>query len=248
VTGLHPPFKVDGDPTEWKGIPRREIRVGDEVVAKVALAHNRTHLWLLAEVEDPSPWKNAGADPKLAFKTGDAIELCLGSDRDLRGLGHLSHVPKGEHPAPGPDRTAPALGDIRILIAPGVKGKGPTAIAYRPVKPEAKPEEAMKFESPGKSHPFASVMPIPDVQVAVKETKTGYVIEVRVNCDRIDLKDAASGLRLRGDIGVLWGNEAGLVTERRVYLFNRGPAASVVSDTPTEAELHPAEWGIWVLE
>jgi len=248
VTGLHPPFKVDGDPTEWKSVPRREIKVGDEVVAKVALAHNRTHLWLLAEVEDPSPWKNAGADPKLAFKTGDAIELSLGSDRDVRGLGHLSHVPKGEHPVPRPDRIAPELGDIRVLIVPGAKGKPPTATAYRPVKPEAKPEEAMKFESPGKSRTFASVTPIPDVQVAVKETKTGYVIEVRLNCDRIDLKDAASGLRLRGDIGVLWGNEAGLVTERRAYLFNRGPAASVVSDTPTEAELHPAEWGIWVLK
>jgi len=53
---------------------------------------------------------------------------------------------------------------------------------------------------------------------------------------------------LRGDIGVLWGNEAGLVTERRAYLFNRGPAASVVSDTPTEAELHPAEWGMIIFD
>jgi sugar lactone lactonase YvrE len=248
VTGRHPPFKIDGDPTEWKGIPRHEIKVGDEVVAKVALAHTRTHLWLLAEVEDPSPWKNAGTDPKLAFKTGDAIELSLGSDRDARGLGHLTHVPKGEHPTPQPDRTTPELGDIRILIAPGVKGKVPTAIAYRPVKPEAKPEESMKFESPGKLHTFASVAPIPDVLVAVMETKTGYVIEVRLHCDRIDLRDATNGLRLRGDIGLLWGNEAGLVTERRAYLFNHSPVASIVSDTPSEAELYPAEWGVWFFE
>ncbi len=204
MTGRHPPFKVDGDVAEWKGIPRREIKVGDVVVAKVALAHSRTHLGLLAEIEDPFPWKNAGADPKLAFKTGDAIELCLGSDRDARGLGHLSHVPKGEHPAPRPDRMAPGLGDIRVLIVPGAKGKGPKAIAYRPVKLEAKPEEAMKFDSPVKSHTFASVTLIPDVQGAVTETKTGYLIEVRLNCDRIDLKDATNGLRLRGDIGVLW--------------------------------------------
>lgn len=248
VTGLHPPFTVDGNPLEWTGVPRREIIVGDEVVAKVAMAHTRTHLWLLAEVEDPSPWKNAGTDPKLGFKTGDAIELSLGSDRDARELGHLSHVPKGEHAAPRPDRTAPGLGDLRVLIVPGTTGKGATAIAYRPVMPEAKPGESMKFESPVKSHTFASVAQIPDVHVAVKETKTGYIIEVRLNCDRIDLRDAASGLRLRGDMGVLWGNEAGLVTERRAYLFNRGPAASVVSDTPTESELHPAEWGVLVLE
>lgn len=53
---------------------------------------------------------------------------------------------------------------------------------------------------------------------------------------------------MRGDIGILWGNEAGLVTERRAYQFNRSPAASIVSDTPSEAELHPAEWGMWVIE
>jgi hypothetical protein len=248
VTGLHPPFKVDGDPAEWRGLPRREIKVGEEVVAKVALAHNRTHLWLLAEVVDSSPWKNAGTDPKLGFKTGDSLDLCFGTDRDARGRGHLTHIPKGEHSTPLPDRTTPGLGDIRVLIVPGGKDRQPTAVAYRFVKPEAKPDEAMKFESPVKSHTFESVTQIPDVQVAATETKTGYVIEVRLNCDRIDLRDAANGLRLRGDIGVLWGNEAGLVTERRAYLFNRGPAASVVSDTPTEAELHPSEWGVFVLE
>ena len=248
VKGRFPAFKVDGDSVEWKDVPRREIKVGDDVVAKVAVAHTVDHLWILAEVEDPSPWKNAGTDPKLGFKTGDAIELSLGSDRDARELGHLSHVPKGEHPVSRPDRTTPELGDLRVLIVPSVKGQGPTAIAYRPVMPEAKPEESMKFESPMKSHTFPSVVPIPDVHVAVKEAKTGYVIEVRLDCDRIDLRDAAGGLRLRGDVGVLWGNEAGLVTERRAYLFNRGPAASVVSDTPTESELHPSEWGILVLE
>lgn len=226
VKGRYPAFKVDGDPVEWKDVPRREIKVGDDLVAKVAVAHTVEHLWILAEVEDPSPWKNAGTDPKLAFKTGDAIDLNLGPER--------------------PDRTAPAAGDVRVLISSGAKN--PVVTAYRPVKAGAKPEESMKFESPVKAHAFASVVSIPDAQVASRSTKTGYVVEIRLNCDQIDLKHARTGLRLGGDVGVLWGNEAGLVTERRAYLFNRGPAAAVVSDTPTEAELHPDEWGIWVLE
>ena len=137
-------------------------------------------------------------------------------------------------------------GDIRVLIAPSEKG--PIAMAYRPVKPDAKPEEALKFESTAKSHTFASVMPVGDAQVAFKETKTGYTVEVRLSCDHIELKHLGPGLRMRGDIGILWGNEAGLVTERRTYLFNRSPSASIVSDTPSEAELHPAEWGAWVIE
>ena len=226
VRGRYPAFKVDGDSVEWQKIARHEIKVADKVVAKVAIAHSLEHLWLLAEVEDPSPWKNAGADPKFAFKTGDAIDLTLGSDR--------------------PDRMSSIAGDIRVLIAPSEKG--PIAMAYRPVKPDAKPEEALKFESTAKSHTFASVMPVGDAQVAFKETKTGYTVEVRLSCDHIELKHLGPGLRMRGDIGILWGNEAGLVTERRTYLFNRSPSASIVSDTPSEAELHPAEWGAWVIE
>jgi len=38
-------------------------------------------------------------------------------------------------------------------------------------------------------------------------------------------------------------NEAGLVTDRRTYLFNHSPAANICSDTPSESELHPDEWG-----
>jgi len=248
VTGRFPAFKADGDPAEWKGIPRLEVRVGDDVVARVAVAHTRQHLWVLAEVDDPSPWRNAGADPKLAFKTGDAIDLFLGTDREPRPKGHLTLIPKGDFAAPRVDRTAPAAGDLRVLIAPAAKGKAPVVTAYRPVSPEAKPEEAFPFESPVRRLRFDSVAPVPDTQVAARETKTGYVVEVRLPCERIDLRDAGRGLRVRGDLGVLWGNEAGLGTERRAYLFNRGPAAAVVSDTPTEAELHPAEWGVWVFE
>lgn len=226
VRGRFPAFKVDGDPLEWKDIARHEIKIGDDVVARVAIAHTLEHLWLLAEVDDPSPWKNAGADPKFAFKTGDAIDLSLGPAR--------------------PDRTSPIAGDIRVLIAPSEKG--PIVMGYRPVKPDAKPEDALKFESPVKSSTFASVMPVGDTQVAFKLTDSGYTVEARLSCDHVELKHLGSGLRLRGDIGVLWGNEAGLVTERRAYLFNRSPAATIVSDTPSEAEIHPAEWSAWLVE
>ena len=226
VKGHFPPFKIDGRAEEWEGTPRRTIKVGDDVVARVAVAHMLEQLWILAEVDDPSPWKNNGTDPKLAFKTGDAIDLLLGPDR--------------------PDRTTPMNGDIRVLIAPGEKG--PVVMAYRPVKPDAKPEEAFKFESPVKSHTFASVVPVSDSQIAFKVTPTGYTVEIRLSCDHIELKHLGPGLRIRGDVGVLWGNDGGLATERRAYLFNQSPAANIVSDTPSEAELQPAEWGTWIFE
>jgi len=146
------------------------------------------------------------------------------------------------------NRTAAGVGDLRVLIAPGPRGKPPVVTAYRPVRPEAKADEADTFESPVKRHTFQSVAAVPGVQVGVKPTKAGYVVEVQLPCDQVDLRDCGPGLRLRGDVGVLWGNEAGLATERRAYLFDRGPAAAVVSDAPTEAELQPDEWGVWVSE
>jgi len=54
-------------------------------------------------------------------------------------------------------------------------------------------------------------------------------VEVRLSCDHIELKHLGSGLRIRGDIGLLWGNEAGLVTERRAYLFNHSPTATITA-------------------
>jgi len=248
VKGTFPRFKADGDAAEWNDVPRREVKVGDDVVARMAVAHTLDHLWILAEVDDPSPWKNAGADAKLAFKTGDAIDLCIGTDTQPRPRGHLTHIPKTDPALAKPDRTMPVVGDLRVLVSSGPKGKGAVATAYRPLKPEAKMDETMTFTSPVKSHRYESVTNVTGLQAAIKESKTGYVIEIRLDTAALDLRDAAAGLRLRADVGVLWGNEAGLVTERRAYLFNRGPAASVVSDTPTEAELHPAEWGVWVLE
>lgn len=226
VKGRFPPFRIDGDPAEWRDVPRQPIRVGDDVVAQVALAHSLDQLWILAEVVDPSPWKNAGSNPKFGFKTGDGIDIQLGQFE--------------------PERKSPVEGDIRILIIPGEKM--PIVMGYCPVKAGAKPEEGHKFASPMKIVPFDSVIPVQDAQVSLKTIPTGYIIEVRLNCDQINLRNARNGLRIRGDIGVLWGNEAGLVTERRAYLFNRSPLASIVNDTPSEVELQPAEWGLWKFE
>jgi len=236
VRGAFPAFKPDGDASEWKKIPRHEIRSGDEVVARVALAHDLDHIYLLAEVTDSSPALNGGAaQPAFAFKTGDAIDLQLGPLR--------------------PARTAAREGDARILLlppAPDAKpGKAkPLAIRYLPVKAEAKPEEAVTFESPVRSVGFASVKTLSSdaAQIVFTPTSTGYLCEARLRCDDIALKQAANGLRLRADIGVLFSNDGGEATQSRAYLFDHSPGASITADVPSEAELRPAEWGEWLLE
>lgn len=107
----------------------------------------------------------------------DGLDIRLGTDRDPRAPGHLTHAPKADYPRPKANPKGPGVGDMRVLIAPGPKGKPPVVTAYRPVWPEAKAEEAYTFESPVKKQTFESVTAVPDVQVGVKATKSGYIVE-----------------------------------------------------------------------
>ncbi len=213
VRGAFPAFVADGDAGEWKDIPRREIRVGESVVARVALAHDLDHLCLLAEVEDASPAKNAATQPNFLFKTGDALDLQFGPLR--------------------PARTAPGEGDIRVLIAPGEKKIA--AMRYFLVKADAKPDEAVTFESPVRAVKFASVKPLDDMKAVFTKTATGYVCEARLKCDSIALKHAASGLRLRGDIGIFFPTTA---ERRRKAARNFSTTAQARASPPT----CPARW------
>ena len=55
----------------------------------------------------------------------------------------------------------------------------------------------------------------------------------------------AAGLKLRGDIGLLFGDDSGTNTAQRVHWVDR--ETNVVNDTPTEAEFFPDRWGTWEL-
>ena len=116
------------------------------------------------------------------------------------------------------------------------------------MKADAKPEEAVTFESPVRAVKFASVKPLDDVKAVFTKTATGYICEAWLKCDSIALKHAASGLRLRGDLGILFSNDGGETTQSRAYLFDHSPGASITADVPSEAEIRPAEWGEWVME
>lgn len=119
---------------------------------------------------------------------------------------------------------------------------------YRPVKQDAKPDEAVTFESPVRAVKFASVMPLKEFEAVFTRTASGYICEAKLNCDAIALKHAATGLRLRADVGVIFSNEGGEGTQARAYLFDHSPGATITADVPSESELRPAEWGDWILE
>ena len=225
VKGRFPPIHVDGRGDDWPEIPWHEIQLAGRTVARARLATDYDHLYVFAEVHGGRPATNAGGDWKHLFKSGDCLDLQFGRWR--------------------PDASGPLEADVRTLLAPG-KDK-PVAATMRPVKKDAKPEDGVVYQSPTGQRAFAWVKPL-DCRAVFQAAPGGYLVEAKLPCEAIGLGEAGPGARLLGDIGVLLGNEGGMGVQARAYLYDQSPAAGIVSDTPSEAEIRPAHWGLWVIE
>jgi len=208
---------------DWSGIERQSIGEGENVVARVALAHDGERLHLSYQVVDGSPMANTGEDYTLLFKTGAAVDLHLG-------------------PAEGKD-AGRVDGILRLLVAP-VAPK-PVVVRYRPNVPGAPKNAAIVFSSPVRTVTFDLVERCLETKAEFTLNDDGYRVTLAVPFAALGVR-YAPGLHLRGDIGVLLANQGGMQTERRSYLFNL--TDTLTTDIPTEAELKPQAWGEMVLE
>ena len=210
----------EGSLTEWTALNGSQVRVRK--------AWNAENLYLRYEVQDPSPLKNGGDDWKLLFKYGDSVDLQIAAD-----------------PAADAQRAASVAGDERLLLTEA-KGK-PYAVLYQPVVPGFKGEK-VPFASPTRTVSFDRVSLVND-QVKLRMTReantNSYVIEAAVPWAVLGITPQP-GLRLRGDFGALFGNDAGEVTLLRSYWSNQN--TTIVSDVPSEATLEPRQWGELTLE
>ncbi len=216
-------IKIDGNLSDWYAVARREIRMGEQLVATLAVLNDTTNLYVSYEVLDETPMQNAGQDMKTLFKQGAAVDLMLGPVE--------------------PQRTSPVPGDLRLLMAP-TAGK-PSVMLYRPVVPGSPASEKMEFKSPVRSIFMDSVTQLSGVDVAFKPTGRGYIAEAKIPLALLGVT-FANDLKLRCDFGVLSANDGGMLTLRRSYLFN--PLTNVTADLPTEAELSPGQWGTLILQ
>lgn len=73
----------------------------------------------------------------------------------------------------------------------------------------------------------------------------GYVCEVRVPFKSLGVK-YEPGVKLLGDLGILFSDPEGQNTVRRAYLFNKTKLTT--ADLCEEARLHPYLWGTLELE
>ena len=204
---------------DWKKIPSFEIKsIASNFKGKAQLAYGQENLYLAMDVEDPSPWKNEGIDPTRLFKTGDAVDIQLGTETG--------------------DRSDPAAGDFRIVFAE--LNKKPAAILMRPISPDAPKGSKKVYTSPVGDKVFDEVRQLDSAEVTVEKQGRGYRIEATIPLGELGLKPEP-GKEIRGDIGFISSDAAGRINTARTYWSNQ--ETNLVNDEPIEASLKPSAWG-----
>ena len=206
----------------WRDVPARAIRVGGQTMGIIRAAHDGRNLYLAWRVNDASPLKNKAQDERAYFKEGDCVDLMLGPHRRVKG--------------------GPVRGDLRLLLVP-TRPK-PSAVLYRAVVPGTKGPDRVKFTSPILTTAFDSVRPFPEAKVAFRTASGGYMCTANVPLKSLGI-EYTPGLKLLGDLGVLFSDAGGQSTNSRAYLFCRG---TMTADVAEEARLQPREWGTFLLE
>ena len=213
------PPKIDGQDNDWGGEPSVRWEKSGQFPVRVRVGYDDTNLYLHYTVADASPWVNNGKDWTTLFKTGDSVDLQIGSD------------PKAD-----PKRSGPAPGDLRLLIAP-FEGKE-IAVLYRHRLAGAK--DPVTFTCPWRSEKVDSVKKLETATIAVVREGGQYKVEAAVPLAELGLT-APAGKTFKADFGVIYGDPDGTVNMLRSYWANQ--ATGLVNDVPGEIMLNPNLWG-----
>jgi hypothetical protein len=192
---------------------------GDGTRARSALALDATTAYLAWEVQDRSPWVNGAKVDDSLYWGGDTVDFQLGTD-----------------PAADPARGEAAKGDLRLSIG-CLQGKD-VAVVFRQVAEQKAP----RTFSSGVVKEFVvdSVKAVAQARIVVTKRGDGYTVEAAIPLADLGLVDKP-GLKLRGDFGVTFGNQAGDRTRLRSYWSNQ--KTGIVDDVVFELKLEPKHWG-----
>lgn len=222
---------LDGKLDDWQGVPWATIE--QRATAAVVISGDR--LYAAFRAEGQRVLQNSGASVPLLFKTGNALDLMIGTDVKA-----------------DPNRRDPVAGDVRLLVA---QANGKTVAAlFRPVVPGTPKDAGVPFSSTDRTIRFDRVDDVSDqVQLAAGENVepgpyNRKIIrwseyEISIPLSVLGLK-AQQGQRIRADLGVLRGNAN--TTLQRSYWSNKN--TGLVNDVPGEAQLTPNRWGQWLFE
>jgi len=225
---------ADGKDGEWQGVAVLPIGEAKERSAQVQVGFDDQNLYARFEVKSAVPFLNTPTDPKLLFKSGSALELCLTPHLAERKVG-----PNNRHPM--------EVGDLRVLISRTKDGKL-IATRYRPKIGDKEKPLAVFFETPAAGREdFDEIAEWNDLPMHYREIKGGYVVEVALPWSATAVRPQ-SGLKFLFDAGVITGNEGGTRNAVRAMWSDRTPELGVNNDIPTESRMHPNGWGVAQVE
>jgi outer membrane protein assembly factor BamB len=210
---------IDGKDGDWPKDDGARWDKSGQFAASARVAYDAHDLYLCYDVSDSSPWVNNGKDWTLLFKTGDSVDLQLGTD-----------------PGANPLRSGPVPGDLRLLIAP-FQGKD-IAVLYRHRVPGAK--DPVTFTCPWRFEKVDSVTRLDAARIAVTRDNGRYRVEAAIPLADLGLA-APAGRTLKADFGVIFGDPDGQMDMLRSYWSNQN--TGLVNDVPGEIMLTPAAWG-----
>jgi hypothetical protein len=222
------PIAIDGNAKDWPELlddSKSLIEVQEskqQRYGRVQARYDTDNLYLAYRVfSQRSQMKNVGQDYRLLFKSGDVVDLMIGPDPQKT---------KGE-------------GNARILMT--TFGDKLTAVLNQKYVPGAQKSEGFGFASPARSIQFDRVVITPDVKIATSPIMGGYFVEAAIPWKAIGITPV-SGMKLKGDIGILYSDAGGTFTVARNYWSNK--ATNLVNDIPGEGDLQPELWGSFTLE
>ncbi len=213
-------IKIDGQSRDWPRAATVHWDRSGRFPVKVKALWDDENLHLFYEVKDASPWVNNGKDWTTLFKTGDSVDMQLGTD-----------------PAAPAKRKRPVAGDLRLLIAP-FDGK-PLAVLYRHRVSGAK--NPVTFTCPWRSEKVDVVRKVSAAKIAVQVRGDRYWLEATIPLSELGLPKPSAGVR-KADFGVIYGDRDGTINMLRSYWAN--PVTMLVNDVPGEIMLHPDRWGV----
>ncbi len=189
--------------------------------AEVRAVRQGDRLNLAYTVKDPSPWFNHGTDITQLFKTGDCVDFQFSTDPKAR-----------------PDRSAPVPGDRRLLIAP--HGDGSIAILYSFREPGSG-ATPVSFTSSTGTETVDRITELTSAKITVQKTDNSYTLIVSIPLADLGLPQGGAAMELKGDFGVIYGDEPGTVDILRSYWSNQ--ATGLVNDLSNEVRIIPKLWG-----